>query len=754
MFRSPVSFLCRALTVWLLPIAGICCTQAVRAQTTNGIAPPPVAPVRPVTDVYFGQSVVDPYRYVEDQKSPEVVALMRGQADYTRAVLDSIPGRQAFAAEMSRYMNAEEAAISDVRVAGPYLFYRKRKRGENQASLYVRPAVGGNERMLLDLPKLSTATTHVSLDDYTPSDDGKFVTVDLSPGGSEEKTAHLYETASGRELPETLERCDGAVFSADDKSLFYLQRPKLGPKDPPTDKYRKLSVRQHLLGTPTAQDTVVVSQGLSPQMDVPDFSFPTAYTVPGSKFALATVTPGVDPHSAVYVGPFSALQSHAGWRKVAGFEDKVTDETLHGNDLYLVSFEGTLNGKILRVDAEHPDLKTAEVVLPASDLVLTGGFIGTDVLHAASDALYVRCLQNGIGRVVRVPYGPDPKPTTLPLPAKEHADAVATALSVPGAIMDLTSWTSPGDAYRYVPKTASVTPLHLRVPNAIDPTDLVSEEVMIKGLDGTSVPLSIVYRRGLVRNGTAPTAMIGYGAYGDAVTPGFSRRYMAWLERGGVLAVAHVRGGGELGEAWHFAGQKLTKPNTWRDFIASAQYLIDQRYTSTTHLGIWSQSAGGILIGRAITERPDLFAAAVDGVPCSDMLRQETGANGPANIPEFGTVKDPDGFKALFQMASYEHVVPGTKYPATLVTAGANDPRVDPWEGAKLAFRLQAANGGPHPILLRVNYDAGHGITDTIAQQVSDWTDIFIFFLWNFGDPGFRPAVLAQTSRFAAGNSR
>ncbi len=720
------------------------------AQVPRSIPPPPVAPVRPVTDTYFGQQVVDPYRYLEDQKSPEVIAFMRGQADYTRAVLDSIPGRQAFAAEMSRYMNAEEVAITDVKLGGPYLFYRQRKRGENQASLYVRSASGGPGRMLLDLPKLSTATSHVSLDGYTPSDDGKFVSVDLSPGGSEEKTGHIYETATGRELPETLERTEGEIFSADDKSVFYLQLEKLAPDAPPTDKYRKVMVHCHVLGTPVAQDTVVLGRGISPDIEVPEFSFPIASTVPGSSFAFASVVRGVDPNTAIYLGPPSALTTHRGWQKITDFSDKITDEALHGNDLYLVSFDGTLNGKILRVDAAHPDLKEAEVVLPASDLVLSGGFIGTNVLHAASDALYIQCLQNGIGRVLRLPYGPKPKPVTLPLPASEHAGAVATALSVSGAVIDLTSWTKPGDAFRYDPSNASLTALHLKVPNAIDPTDLVSEEVTIKGLDGTSLPLSIVYKKGLVRDGTAPTALIGYGSYGDALTPVFSRRYMAWLERGGVLAIAHVRGGGELGEGWHLAGKKLNKPNTWRDFIASAQYLIDAKYTSTSHLGIWSQSAGGILIGRSITERPDLFAAAVDGVPSSDTLREETGANGPANIPEFGTVKDADGFKGLYEMAAYEHVVPGTRYPATLVTAGANDPRVDPWEGAKMAARLQAANAGPNPILLRVNYDAGHGITDTIAQQVSDWTDIFTFFLWNFGYPDFQPTVLARGASPAA----
>ncbi len=317
----------------LLPAGMLFLTLHVVAQISNSIAPPPVAPVRPVTDTYFGQQVVDPYRYLEDQKSPEVVAFMRGQADYTRAVLDSIPGRKAFAAEMSRYMNAEEAAITDVKVAGPYLFYRKRGRGENQASLYVRAASGGPERILLDLPKLSTATTHVSLDDYTPSDDGKFVTADLSPGGSEVKTAHIYETATGRELPETFARCEGAVLSADDKSLFYLQLEKLAPNAPPTDKYRKLMVHQHILGTPVAQDRVVLGRGISPEIEVPEFSWPNAHTVPGSKFALAIVIPGVNPDSSIYVGLPSALTIHTGWKKVADFSDKVTDEALHGDDL-------------------------------------------------------------------------------------------------------------------------------------------------------------------------------------------------------------------------------------------------------------------------------------------------------------------------------------------------------------------------------------------------------------------------------------
>ncbi len=729
-FRSKAAF--STLGFFGIALCGPLCAQMVK---------PPVAPVRNVTDTYFGQTVADPYRWLEDQKSSESKAWMRGQADYTRTVLDSIPGRKQFSADMEKYLNAEDATITDVQLAGEFIFYRKRPRGVNQASLYVRKAAGGPERLLLDLPKLSTAEHHISLDQYTPSEDGKLVAVGLSPGGSEEQTAHFFETLTGRELPEQLERYEGGGFSPDGKILYYEQLEKLGPNDPAVDKYKRPRQYSHVIGTSAVSDKVVFGQGVSPEIEVGDYVFSGAFPVPGSKYVVAFLAPGVETFRTLYVGDQASLTTHKGWKKVADLKDKVTDFAIEGNDLYLVSFDGTLNGKLLRLDAAKPDLSTAQIIVPASDLVFSGGFIGSDVVHQASDALYLNVIQNGYGKVLRLPYGANAKATMLSVPDGQQNAHTITDIALPGAVFDLTSWTSPGDYYRYDEKKNTTTAMLLEPPNPTDPKDLVSEEVKVKAQDGTMVPLSIIYKKGLSRDGSAPTALIGYGAYGDAFTPGFSRRYMAWLERGGILAVAHVRGGGELGEGWHLAGKKLTKPNTWRDFIASAQYLIDNKYTTTAHLGIWSQSAGGILIGRSITERPDLFAAAVDGVPCSDMLRQETGPNGPANIPEFGTVKTEDGFKGLFEMSSYYHVVPGTKFPATLVTAGANDPRVDPWQGAKLSARLEAANAGPRPILFRVNYDAGHGLTDTVAQQVSDWSDIFTFFLWNFGDPAFQPTV-------------
>ena len=713
------------------------------AQTITATLSQPVAPIRPVTDTYYGQKVVDPYRWLENLKSPEVQQWMRGQADYTRTVLNSMPGRKAFAAEMERYLNAPDVTITDVQLAGPYIFYRKRLRTDNQASLYVRNASGGPERLLLDVEALSTPGHHISLDQYTPSYDGKFVAVGLSAGGSELQTAHIIVTATGRELPDQLPRYQGGVFSPDNKVFYALELQPMAPGESPLDKYRRPTAYSHVIGTPVSEDKPVVGQGVSPEIPVLDYQFPIAFPYPESKYAVAVIQPGVGTYHTLYIGPPSALVTHTGWTKVAGLNDKVTDFALQGNSLYLVSFDGTMNGKLIRVDADHPDLSKAEVVIPPGNLVFSGGFIGSDVVHQASDALYLRVIDKGQGRVLRLPYTPGAKATMLTQPGDLQVDSVSTAQNASGALLDLESWTNPGDYYRYDPASNASVATGLQPPNKIDPTNIEAKEVEARAADGTMIPLSIVYEKGLVLNGDNPTLLIGYGAYGDAIMPGYSRRSMAWIERGGILAVAHVRGGGELGEAWHLAGKGPTKPNTWNDFIATAEYLIQNKYTQPARLGIWSGSAGGILIGRAITTRPDLFAAALDAVPCSDMVRQETGANGPANIPEFGSTKTEEGFKALYAMSAYYHVEPGVKYPAVLVTAGANDPRVDPWQGAKMAARLEADTASGRPVLFRVNYDAGHGLTDTIHQQVSDWTDYFTFLYWNFDDyPEFQPTIL------------
>jgi prolyl oligopeptidase len=262
--------------------------------------------------------------------------------------------------------------------------------------------------------------------------------------------------------------------------------------------------------------------------------------------------------------------------------------------------------------------------------------------------------------------------------------------------------------------------------------------VLVPSHDGVKVPLSIVHRRDLALDGSHPTILSGYGAYGFSAHVNFDAINLAWLERGGVLATAHVRGGGAFGKHWHHAGRKLTKPNTWKDFIACAEYLVREKYTSPAKLAGQGGSAGGILIGRAITERPDLFAAARISVGCTDMMRFETTMNGPPNVPEFGSTAKEDEFKALFAMSTLHQIKDGTRYPAVLLTHGINDPRVEPWMSAKATARFQAATASGKPVLFRVDYHAGHGIGSTRKQRQEELADVWSFFLWQMGDPQFQ----------------
>jgi prolyl oligopeptidase len=305
----------------------------------------------------------------------------------------------------------------------------------------------------------------------------------------------------------------------------------------------------------------------------------------------------------------------------------------------------------------------------------------------------------------------------------------------------MSSWARALRISAYDPQTRRIddTKLQPLGPND-DPADITSEEVKVKSWDGVMVPLSIVYKRGLKMDGSNPALMRGYGAYGITLDPSFNPMFLAWLERGGVYAVAHPRGGGDYGDDWHLWGQKLTKPNTWRDFIACAEYLISHQFTSAAKLAGEGTSAGGITIGRSFAERPDLFAAALDRVGVSNALRAEFSPNGPPNIPEFGSVKTQWGFEDLYAMDAYVHVRNGVRYPAVLLTTGYNDPRVPSWQAGKMAARLQAATASGKPVLLRVEYAAGHGMGSTKTQIEDEFADEWSFLLWQFGVPGYQPA--------------
>ncbi|HEY1628209.1 MAG TPA: prolyl oligopeptidase family serine peptidase [Tepidisphaeraceae bacterium] len=357
-------------------------------------------------------------------------------------------------------------------------------------------------------------------------------------------------------------------------------------------------------------------------------------------------------------------------------------------------------------------------------------------MQSARDALYVSLLDAGLNRVARLAYDSPGKLESIEIPPGFSSASLDSASNdTDGALIWTDSWIRGGQLCGVDPQTHHLIDSNLQPPGKFDDMPgFTAEEMLVPSYDGVKVPLSILHKTDITLDGSHPTLISGYGAYGLSETAYFSPSRLAWLERGGVLAIAHVRGGGEYGEAWHRAGQKLTKPNTWKDFVACGEYLIQQRYTMPSKLAGAGGSAGGILIGRVITERPDLFAAALIQVGCSDMLRFETTTNGVPNIPEFGSVKTRDGFGGLLEMSAYAHVQDGVKYPAVLLTHGINDPRVAPWNSAKMCARLQAASASGKPILLRIDYDAGHGIGSTRSQHENELADQFAFLLWQMGE--------------------
>ena len=698
---------------------------------------PPATPVREVTDNYFGTKVTDPYRWLENTKDPEVVAWMKAQNGYTRAVLAGIPGRDQLLTRIEALDNSG-SVVSELQVWGGRYFYLKTEPGSDNRKLYVRDKLGTAERLLVDPQKLTTPDgRHFSIDYFQPSLDGKYVAYGISAGGSENSVLHVLESATGKVLSDTIDRAQfGQPSWLPDGSFFYTREQKLGPDSPPTAQYQKLRCYHHVLGDDPDKEAAIFGYDVLPNVKVTEDDFSVLGYSPGApKYLLGLVIHGVQREIDVYVSPFEDSASwKPAWKKVVDASDDVTGFDLHGESLFLLSHKDASRFKVLRTSLKNPDLAHATTIVPASEVVVVN-------ISAAGDALYVQDLDGGIGRLRRLPYGVETI-QSVKLPFDGAIQLLATNPTQAGAWLELTSWTKSPLWYALNAGTGKLTDTGLVAPSPVDYSEIVSEEVKARSADGAMVPLSIVHKRGIALDGSHPTWLEGYGAYGMTMDPVFRPTLLAFFEHGGVFAVAHVRGGGEYGEDWHLAGQKLTKQHTIDDMLAGANYLIAHKYTSPVHLAGEGTSAGGITIGGAITQRPDLFAAALIRVGDSDALRSELMASGPANIPEFGTVKDPDGFKALYAMDAYQHVKPNTAYPAVLLTTGANDPRVAPWEAAKMTARLQASTNSGKPVLLRVDYDAGHGMGSTKTQNDELLADELAFLFWQLGVPEFQPAPM------------
>jgi len=708
-------------------------------QAASATTRPPLAAVREVSDEYFGVKVVDPYRYMEKFTDPDVQTWVRGQADYAASVLKRIEVREALLKRISELDEGAPYTLSVVRrwPTGD-LHYLKRLASENLNKLYFRPA-GGEEKVLVDPEKLKAADgPHVSIEFVSPSPDKRYVAYGLAEAGSEQTTLHVLDTTTMKDLPETIDRIETAYnqpsWLADGSAFLYARRRKLSPSDAETEEYKKTAAYVHKLGTDVDSDAVVFSMDATSRAPMTETDFPSIALTAGSDWMIGRIQHGDTSEVTLYSAPAASLTAPAEqipWRKICDAKDEVTEYTVHADHVYLMTGAGSPRYRVVRTSLEQPSFSSARTIMP----------MGSAVVHsigAAKDAVYVGLLEGASETVVRVPHdaADGAQPELVELSAVEPNGYVESAEpDVDGVLIETASWTRQGRTYAFDPIEKKLTDTGLTPRGKLDDVPgYEAHEVMVTSHDGVKVPLSIIHKSGLKRDGSNPTLASGYGAYGHCQWPYFSPSRLAWLERGGVIAIAHVRGGGEYGREWHFAGRMATKPNTWKDFIACCEYLVREKYTSPEKLAGQGGSAGGILIGRAITERPELFAAAVINVGVSDALRMETTTNGVPNIKEFGTVTTREGFEGLYAMSSYAHVKDGVRYPAVLLTHGINDPRVEPWMSAKMTGRLQAATASDRPVLFRVDYEAGHGVGSTKRQGEELRADEWAFLLWQMGE--------------------
>jgi len=684
----------------------------------------------------FGASVTDPYRYFENMNDPAVVAFFRQENDYARGVLSRLgTARQQLFDRIAQLDNAG-SSVSDVTRDGPYYFYIKLNPGDNTPKLYARKVDGTDERVLVDPQMLATAGKHYTINYFLPSLDGRFVAYGISEGGSEAAVIHVVETATARVLPDTIDRAyyvGATSWLPDGNSFYYVRFPKLQPGEPEVDKETRAVNYLHVLGRDPDRDVPVFGYGVNPNVPFGATDFPIVLYSPVSPYTLGVIGHGVQNELSIYATSGSVSDASAPWKPIASPADGVTAYDLKGSTVYLLTHKNAPTFKVIAASLQAPNLDSARTVI-------SPGIPIVEQLGVAADGLYVLSRNGGFGQITRVALSADGTAgaaTNITLPFRGSINTLVTDPREPGATFGLTGWTHSLLVYA-VDANGTVTDTHLKELANVDMSAYTSSEVQARSADGTMVPLSIVYRRGLRLDGTHPAYLEGYGAYGIELNPSFSATRVAWLERGGVFAVCHVRGGGWYGEAWHRAGMLATKPHTWEDFVGCGEWLIAHKYTASAHLAGEGTSAGGITIGRAITSQPHLFAAALDVVGVSNALRSEFTPNGPPNIPEFGTVKDRLGFHALYAMDAYEHVVPGTAYPGVMLITGYNDPRVASWELAKFTARLQTATTSGRPILLRVDYDAGHGFLAASRKQSEELlTDEYSFLLWQCGDPAF-----------------
>ena len=679
-----------------------------------------------VTEAVFGKVIQDPFRGLEDEDSPAVQAWMQAKNEEAVQALQHIPEYETLKQEMKMYSNAANLR-SLVPIENNGRIYSLQTLMESQV----------NQIALLDNPLaeaeviFSTATlneqdsTFYTIYSFEPSPDNRYLAIQLYPDGNDEMEIRILDVEKKQLLDEVIDASVSYFPSwlPNSQAFFYTQ---LSLPEDSTGLYDKVRIKCHVLGQLQAEDKVMLEPNDSSSIAYQAGDFPVFQVQAAGQYVLCSVSRGISQYASYHVIPLSALMptEEIAWITLFDLSDQVSDAVSDGHSIYSLHHRKNPNGIIRKTSLGKPGV--SETVFSPAE-----GYINTFKL--TQEALYVEHIVAGLSHLIRIKDNQE-QDLTLPFlgDINLNEEGFLSSANGTGLFFGLSNWTHGYGIYYYDAKKDTVSKTSVRPAGAYDlPDHLMVSEVQVTSHDGEKVPLSIIHDKEVTLNGDNPTILEAYGAYGESLEPYFSAEMLSWYKRGGVLAYAHVRGGSEKGMAWHDAGKKEHKPNTWKDLIACAEYLVEKGYTCSEKLGARGGSAGGIAVGRAITERPELFGAAVLEYPLVNPTRLDQTQSAIVQQDEFGSPSDSVEFQYLYEMDTYLHVRKGEEYPAILLTAGKEDYRIPSWEPAKLAARMARDRGNERVTLFRL-YQGGHGTGDA-EESLSYDADPIAFFLWQLG---------------------
>jgi prolyl oligopeptidase len=673
-------------------------------------------------DDYHGTKVADPYRWLEDdvRKSKEVADWVAEQNKVTEAYLASIPQRDAIKKRITDLWNYEK--LSPPSKAGGKYFFSKNDGLQNQSVLYVQDSLDGEARMLLDPNTLSKDGT-VALAGFVVSEDGKYAAYGVAEAGSDWNTWKVLDVATGKNLSDELKwiKFSSASWTHDGKGFFYSRFPEPDKAAAFQSLNVNMKLYYHRLGTPQADDVLVYERPDNPKWNI------AGNVSDDGRYLIISIGDGTTSRRTRIA--YKDLAEPLGMvvELVPNHDNKMNFVGNEGPVFYFQTEADAPKGRVIAIDTRKPEKANWKTIIPESkDTLQQTGVVGNqficEYLQDAKTAVKIYALDGSFIREVQLP-------------------GIGTATGFSGKRTDtetffsFSSFATPPSNYRVDLITGKVTLLRQSAVK-FDPSQYEVNQVKYKSKDGTEVPMFICHKKGLKKDGSNPTLLYGYGGFNISLTPGFSISRVQWMEMGGVLAVANLRGGGEYGEEWHRAGTKLKKQNVFDDFIAAAEYLIAEKYTSAKKIAIQGGSNGGLLVGACMTQRPDLFGACLPAVGVMDMLRFQKFTAGRYWVDDYGSSDNKEEFEAQLKYSPYHTLKPGTKYPATLVTTADTDDRVVPGHSFKFTAMLQYCHAGDTPVLARIETKAGHGAGKPTSKMIEEVADQWAFLVKNLGMKG------------------